>query len=188
MLMYGATQWECASEFNCNESTIARFVEDHYGMNFADLRAQQFSKIQLRLKQAQIRSALGGTIKKTYFDKRKTILKDGTRIEEMVPRVVDEEVPPNVVMQMWLGKQLLGQSDEAKIDQDLEQMRARFERPMVKIEVQNSDGQTIQELEHKWSDQAQLPWIPNDKPLANGHDKPEPKVEDPLDDLLETDD
>lgn len=184
MLMYGASQWECAAQFNCHEATIARFVEEHYDMTFAELRSAEFSKTQLRLKQAQIRSALGTPVKKTYFKKKTTTHKDGTKTEEMIPYVMDEELPPNIAMQMWLGKQLLGQSEDAKLDQDLESMRARFEKPIIRIEVQNADGTTIQQLEQRWSDQAKFIGTDEEpKPVPNGHDKPQYTEKEELDDL-----
>lgn len=98
---------------------------------------------------------------------------------------IDLALKGSIPMLIWMGKQMLGQSDEVKLQHDLEGLQ-RFERPTVRIEVQNADGKTIQELEHEWSDQAKLPWIPEEhKPLPNGNAAP--PVEDDLDELLEAD-
>lgn len=192
MLQYGAIQWEVAAQFHCSEDTISRYIEEHYGMSFADLRQQEFSGTQLRLKQAQIRVALGSSVRKTIYLKRRVrrtgIDENGKKYtdtyDEVIPQTIDEEIAPDSKMLMWLGKQLLGQSEEAKMDQDLEKLRERFERPTVQINVQNADGTTIQQLEHQWSDQDKLPWNENQKP-TNEVAKSEVPEEDDLSDLFD---
>src|ERR1051326_3095048 len=70
---------------------------------------------------------------------------------------IDLALNGSIPMLIWLGKQLLDQKDEGRVEAD--ESEAKFEKPVIRIEVQNSDGTTLQQLEQQWSDQAQLSWV-----------------------------
>jgi len=95
---YMCTQEEIADFFKCDVDTINAWCKRTFKETFSEVykKNQSFTKISLR--RAQIQTALGKEEKTEY-------LPDGGKI-------VTKGIAPNPMMQVWLGKQYLGQSDQ----------------------------------------------------------------------------
>jgi len=95
---YGATQTEISDYFDCDVNTINAWCKRTYKQTFSEVYKKHTAFLNLSLRGAQIRMAIG-------VEERTEYLKDGTKI-------VYKGQAPNAMMQVWLGKQRLGQSDQ----------------------------------------------------------------------------
>ena len=89
---YGCTNIEIASFFGCEETHIRK--------NYSEFLTKGREQGKIRLRQMQWKSAEG----------QETIMENG--------KVIKQGVLPNVTMQIWLGKQILGQSDKTEYTWD----------------------------------------------------------------------
>jgi hypothetical protein len=95
---YGSTLEEVADYFEVDVNTVNAWCKRTYGTTFSEVYKKHASWINMSLRGAQIRSALGQ-------EARTEIMPDGTRIEY-------KGFQPSIPMQIWLGKQRLGQVDQ----------------------------------------------------------------------------
>ena len=93
---YGCTNTEIADFYGCDEALIRK--------SYSEFVTKGRTKVKIRLRQVQMAKAIG-TEKRVLDEetgKYKTVSKnDG-----------------NVSMQIWLGKQILGQADTPQFDED----------------------------------------------------------------------
>ena len=107
LLKIGANEEEIATVLGLSSDTLSRRCIAEKQMYFADYIKNGLSEFKIGIRRAQLRSALG------------------------VPRIVIDEngerqangwlQAPSVTMQIWLGKQFLGQSDRVEVDNNLNQ-------------------------------------------------------------------
>ena len=95
---YGGTLEEIADYFECDADTINAWCKRTYKQTFSEVLKKHGAFLNLSLRRAQLRSALGSDEKIEY-------LPDGTKI-------VTKGQTPSIPMQIWLGKQRLGQTDQ----------------------------------------------------------------------------
>lgn len=88
----GCTGEECAHFFNIDYDTLNARVKEKYGQSFSEYHDYKASKFKVSLRRMQVRSAMG-----EKDEKGKYVLY------------------PNVNMQVWLGKQYLGQADKQEM-------------------------------------------------------------------------
>lgn len=94
LLMIACTGEEIASYMGCSYDTLQRHCVKEKGVEFADYIKNGINKsFKISLRRAQWRSALG------QYDN------EGKCIEK-----------PNISMQIWLGKQILGQTDKSNME------------------------------------------------------------------------
>lgn len=89
----------------------------------------------------------------------------------------------SIPMLIWLGKQMLGQSEDAKQEQDLQSLKERWTAPLIEISVKGQDGKEIERLREQWLDQKSLPAPETPQPVV----LPAEAKETDLDDLIEAD-
>ena len=92
MLRINATGEEIAKVLGVDYDTIANHCKKEKGMLFSDYIKKGLSEYKISLRRLQLRSAIG-----IKDDKNNYTMK------------------PSVTMQIWLGKQYLGQSDKQDI-------------------------------------------------------------------------
>ena len=85
---FGCTNLEIASFFGCEETHIRK--------NYSEFLTKGKERGKIRLRQMQWKSAEG----------QETLYKEG--------KVIRQGILPNVTMQIWLGKQILGQTDKTE--------------------------------------------------------------------------
>lgn len=88
-----ATEEEIAGWFGCSVQTLCDRCKDKFGVTFQEIYKEKSSRGTLSLRRAQFQSALG-------------IKEDG-----------EFSVKPSTTMQIWLGKQYLGQRDKTEVEQ-----------------------------------------------------------------------
>ena len=98
LLAIGCTGEECASFFNIDYDTLNARIKDKYHQSFSEYHAYRTASYKVSLRRMQTRSAMG-----EKNEKGKYILF------------------PNVNMQIWLGKQFLGQSDKQEMKHETTQ-------------------------------------------------------------------
>lgn len=160
MVQYGATCAECASEFKCSEDTIVRFVIRTFGMNYAEFSKHYRGQVLIRLKEAQIKTALGHTEERTVLKrrkiKRKGIDANGRPYEEItdewVPYTVKHTMAPNAFMQIWLGKNLLGQIDHERAAPPESANSLPYDKPTIVVNV-TSPKPDMESIKKEWTDQ-----------------------------------
>jgi len=86
LLGLGSTLRECSEWFTCSEDTIERRVKEEKGMLFAEYQERKAAGFKISLRRKQYEVAMG-----------------------------DRKSKPSVNMLIWLGKQLLGQSEKTLI-------------------------------------------------------------------------
>lgn len=133
----GCTGKEIAGFLDIGYSTLARRCKDHYGVAFDDYIKSNKAAYRVSLRRAQYLSAMG---EKTTVRKRVTYI-DPNRGH--VEEVTEQEVyltPPSITMQIWLGKNELGQTDRQEIterhepgDIDWQQVPLDERRRIIKL-------------------------------------------------------
>src|SRR3989337_2255761 len=81
------TETEIAAVVGMERPNLEKKVREKYGISFAEYWKQKSAPGRVSLRRMQFKLALG-----------------------------DEKHPPNVIMLIWLGKQMLGQSDKGAIE------------------------------------------------------------------------
>ena len=106
----GSTLEAIAYYFECDMDTVNAWCKRKYKKTFSEVYKKHGALLDGKLRSAQIRSALG--------EPARTVTEpDGTVIEY-------KGLAPSVAMQIWLGKQRLGQVDQP-VDESREE---RYER------------------------------------------------------------
>lgn len=118
------TQAEICSVFDIDTDTLALRIREKSGLSFPEYFELKRGHGKLALRRAQFRTAIGSPA---------VISDDG--------QVVEPAINPNPTMQIWLGKQLLDQSDKQEIvnheglkyaEMDPEARRKRIEELLAK--------------------------------------------------------
>ena len=98
LLTMGAIGEECAGFFDIDYDTLNAIVKREKGVGFSDYQKKGSATFKISLRRLQYRSA--------YGEKEIITNKDGEVISGQYI------VKPSVIMQIFLGKQYLGQSDK----------------------------------------------------------------------------
>lgn len=99
LLRIGCNQVEIATVLGLDEDTLTNHAKKEKGMLFSEYIQKGSQNFKLGIRRFQLRSA-GGT--------PKTEIDPDTGREKIIGWVT----PPSVAMQIWLGKQYLGQSEK----------------------------------------------------------------------------
>lgn len=89
------TEAEICSFLGIDTDTLADKIKEQSGLSFPEYFAQKRGHGKIALRRAQFRTAIGA---------KAVVSDDGETIEPAVP--------PNPTMQIWLGKQILDQTDK----------------------------------------------------------------------------
>jgi len=99
---------EIADWFGCSEDTIERACLREKGANFAEYYKKRAARGSVSLRRAQMSAALGN-------ESRPMMDTDGkVLVDKKGKPVYSEGKPPNITMQIWLGKQYLGQKENPR--------------------------------------------------------------------------
>lgn len=101
LLKIGATGEEVAHYFDVNYDTLNARIIEKFKLTFSEYHKKHAAEFKTSLRRLQIRSAMGETEKDA----------NGNSTGRYT-------VPPSVTMQIWLGKQYLGQKDKKDITTD----------------------------------------------------------------------
>ncbi len=104
------TKEEVGAFFGLSVRTLERRCESDLGIPFADFYTQKREVGRISLRRSQYLSAMGEKGKTVT----RTIHRDGTVLETEKEEYI---LPPSIPMQIWLGKNQLGQKNEVSIDE-----------------------------------------------------------------------
>lgn len=96
LIRIGCTGEEVAAFLEVDYDTLNAHLKKEKGQSFSEYVRKGNSEFKISLRRAQFRSAMGVTRRE---------VRDGREVEI-------QQIQPNVVMQIWLGKQFLGQSEK----------------------------------------------------------------------------
>jgi hypothetical protein len=117
---WGGTLQTIADYFDCDMDTVNAWCKRKYGKTFSEVYKKHSAGLKLTLRGAQIRTALGQEEKVEY-------LPDGTK-------VIHKGYPPNPMMQVWLGKNMLGQTD-----QPIDESKKEEYKPLPSMALDDED-------------------------------------------------
>lgn len=101
---------EIADWFGVSEDTIERACKREKGEGFADYYKKRAARGSVSLRRAQMQAALGSEPRPVLDDDGRVLLDKKGR------PVFSRGKEPNVAMQIWLGKQYLGQREKLSED------------------------------------------------------------------------